>query len=127
MHGLIDHCCRFFSYKLINGLPAQPQIEQQYRKCGSTISLYRVLSVSCGRNVFESLRKPIALETLVETVFMCSFQLRELSIVTPRYFVFLYHFKLLVANFQLEIFITIFEDFVLLLGRNKHRICFCNI
>ena len=73
MQGLEDHCFRFTSYELFNGLPAQlvhewsawgvkaavgynssssvlkflhlsklsrpaqPQTEQQYRKCGSTI------------------------------------------------------------------------------------------
>ena len=30
-------------------------------------------------------------------------------------------------NFQIEIFISTFEDIVLLLGGNKHGVCFCNI
>ena len=65
--------------------PAQPHKEQQYRKCGSTISVYKVLSVSCGRNALACLRKPIALDTLAERAVICSFQLRELSITTPRH------------------------------------------
>ena len=53
---------------------------------------------------------------------MCSFQLRELSICTPRYFVFLDYFELVVANFQIQVFISTFEDIMPLLGGDKHGI-----
>ena len=47
-----------------------------------------VLRVSSGRKDFACFKKPIALETLDETVLTCSFQSKELSICKPRYLVF---------------------------------------
>ena len=41
-----------------------------------------------GKKGFACFRKPTALDTLVQTTLICSLQSRELSICTPRYFVF---------------------------------------
>ena len=40
----------------------QPQIEQQYRKCCSTIRLYKLIKEVEGKKLLACLRKPIALE-----------------------------------------------------------------
>ena len=47
--------------------------------------------------------------------------------LNTKVFCFLDYFELIVANFQIQIFISTFEDIVLLLAGNKHGICFCNI
>ena len=81
---LWSHCNCLSSVK-----QAQPQTEQQYRKYGLIIPpSVRVFNVSCRRNVLACFKKPIALETLVVMVLICSCQLRQLLICKARYFIF---------------------------------------
>ena len=45
--------------------------------------------------------------------------------LNTKVFCFLDYFELIVANFQIQVFISTFEDIMLLLGGDKHGICFC--
>ena len=79
---------RFCSFWRVCSLvtPQLPHTEQQYRKWGSTIPLYILLTVFRGKNFLEYFRNAIPRETLVRILLICSDH-RFLSIITPRYFV----------------------------------------
>lgn len=68
------------------------------------------------------LKKPTAVETLLETALICSYQSKEQSIC-----ILSYYFKVIIANFQFQVFILTFENAEFLLGRNKHGVSFLNI
>ena len=57
-----------------------PQTEEHYLKCGSTMLLYRVFKIFCGRNCFGCFNTHMARETFLEIASTCFFQVRCQSI-----------------------------------------------